>query len=81
MNNIIDNIMNNILNYFNYSIYSNNNNNKKKIEENLKLMFCNCEKNNFEKNNFESKLLSHNNLFGNIYNDFKEINLYIDNNL
>jgi hypothetical protein len=77
MNNIIDKIMNNILNYFNYSIYSNNfNQNNKEIEENFKLLFCNC-----EKNNIKSKLLSNNNLFGNIYNDFKKINLCIDNNL
>jgi hypothetical protein len=77
MNNIIDNILNNILNYFNNSIYLNSYNKyNEEIEENLKLMFCNS-----EKNNIKTKRLSNNNLFGNIYNDFKEINLYIDNNL
>ena len=73
----MNNIINNIINYFNYSLYSNNDNqNNKEIEENFKLMFCNC-----EKNNINSKLLLNNNLFDNIYKDFKEINLYIDNNL
>ena len=70
MTNIINRIMNNIFNYFNYS--NNCNQNDKEIEKNFKLMFCNCEKNNIKKNN---------NLFKNIINDFEEIDLYIDNNL
>ena len=88
-NQFIDNILNIISTYFyKYDIY-NNLYIEKKMEqsvslslfsgkvcskENLKLMFCNCEKNNI-------KRLSNNNLFENIINDFEYIDIEIDNSL